>query len=124
MGERSESNRQPEAYEAPALPLSYAPEFVHGRDARATFKAASWDRTSNLPLTRRLLCPLSYHGVCLQCSERDSNPPLQFGRLALCRLSYHCDKKRRLNPPLQNFKCVGRGLNPRPPRWQRGVLPI
>lgn len=55
MGERSESNRQPEAYEAPALPLSYAPEL---------FKAASWDRTSNLPLTRRLLYPLSYHGLC------------------------------------------------------------
>src|SRR6266568_960535 len=31
MGERSESNRQPEAYEAPALPLSYAPEIVHGK---------------------------------------------------------------------------------------------
>ena len=62
MGERLESNQQPEAYEAPALPLSYAPEFVHGRGARATFKAASWDRTSNLPLTRRLLYPLSYHG--------------------------------------------------------------
>ncbi len=64
MGERLDSNQQPEAYEAPALPLSYAPEFVHGRDAHATFfKAASWDRTSNLPLTRRLLYPLSYHGA-------------------------------------------------------------
>src|SRR5436305_6978566 len=28
LGERSESNRQPEAYEAPALPLSYSPEIL------------------------------------------------------------------------------------------------
>jgi hypothetical protein len=26
MGERLDSNQQPEAYEAPALPLSYAPD--------------------------------------------------------------------------------------------------
>ena len=68
MGERSESNRQPEAYEAPALPLSYAPEIVWTMQgmllhAAHSTKAASWDRTSNLPLTRRPLCPLSYHGA-------------------------------------------------------------
>ena len=31
MGERLDSNQQPEAYEAPALPLSYAPELEGGK---------------------------------------------------------------------------------------------
>ena len=43
----------PEAYETSALPLSYAPRF---------FRAAGWNRTSDRPLTRRLLYPLSYRG--------------------------------------------------------------
>jgi hypothetical protein len=31
VGERLESNQQPEAYEASALPLSYAPDFLYPR---------------------------------------------------------------------------------------------
>jgi hypothetical protein len=54
LGERLDSNQQPEAYEAPALPLSYAPVYF--------FRAAGRHRTGDLSLTRRPLCPLSYHG--------------------------------------------------------------
>ena len=56
MGERLDSNQQPEAYEAPALPLSYAPV---GQNRRA----AGRHRTGDRSLTRRLLCHLSYHGL-------------------------------------------------------------
>lgn len=67
MGERLDSNQQPEAYEAPALPLSYAP-VIHPR-------AAGRHRTGDLPLTRRPLCRLSYHGLSHRtCSEWGSNP--------------------------------------------------
>src|SRR5438045_3587070 len=82
MGERSDSNRQPEAYEAPALPLSYAPEFVQSRELGSNQQRAAYEAAA-LPIE------LSRPGV-LQCSERELNPHLQFGRLALCRLSYHC----------------------------------
>src|SRR5882672_1016913 len=91
MGERLDSNQQPEAYEAPALPLSYAPEVVHARDARVTFKSRELGSNQQPAAYEAAALPieLSRPGV-LQCSDRDSNPPLQFGRLALCRLSYHC----------------------------------
>jgi hypothetical protein len=58
MGERLDSNQQPWAYEAPALPLSYAPKTILRKK-----KAAGRDRTGDLSFTRRLLCPLSYHGI-------------------------------------------------------------
>lgn len=51
-----DSNQQPEAYEAPALPLSYAPV------APLQQRAAGRHRTGDLSLTRRPLCRLSYHG--------------------------------------------------------------
>ena len=88
LGERSESNRQPEAYEAPALPLSYAPEIVHGRDARATFIHSRELGSNQQPAAYEaaaLPVELSRPGV-LQCSERDLNSHFQFGRLALCQV--------------------------------------
>ena len=140
MGERLDSNQQPEAYEAPALPLSHAPDSTAN-----TIRAAGRHRTGDRSLTRRLLCQLSYHGF-----RQDSRSPIcnlrlgetgiagtlrpfnrksqigirksksaagglrthdiRFGRPALCRLSY------------RYVKCAGRGSNPGPPPWQSGVL--
>jgi hypothetical protein len=138
MGERLDSNQQPEAYEAPALPLSYAPV---GQNRRA----AGRHRTGDRSLTRRLLCHLSYHGfgwdlrfaICnlrlgagiagtLRLFNRNSQignrksegaaggdrtHDIRFGRPALCRAEL----------PLR--KCAGRGSNPGPPPWQSGVHP-
>jgi hypothetical protein len=101
-GRRLESNQQPEAYEASALPLSYAPEFrLH------TARAASWNRTSDFRFTRTALCLLSYCGTRpARCSERGSNPHTRFGRPALSRLSYHCEVSRHTT------HCAGRESNP------------
>ena len=71
---------------SPCHPLTLSP--LHPSTPSSS-KAAGWDRTSNRSFTRRLLCPLSYHGF--QCSRWGSNPRLRFGRPALCRLSYHCE---------------------------------
>jgi hypothetical protein len=84
----------PRAYEAPALPLSYAPVRVlrlRPRCQRALSRLKSPRPASN----RR---PVAYEATALptelqgpvHCSERESNPLLRFGRPALCRLSYHC----------------------------------
>jgi hypothetical protein len=58
-GSRLDSNQQPEAYEASALPLSYAPE----NHSRMPSRAASWNRTSDFRFTRAALCLLSYCGT-------------------------------------------------------------
>ena len=65
LGERLDSNQQPEAYEAPALPLSYAPVETLNRE-----RAAGRHRTGDRSLTRRLLCQLSYHGASEICDCR------------------------------------------------------
>ena len=102
-GSRLDSNQQPEAYEASALPLSYAPEQSLPHSARA----ASWNRTSDFRFTRAALCLLSYCGTRFaRCSERGSNPHTRFGRPALSRLSYHCLYTRHVT------HCAGRESNP------------
>ena len=62
LGERLDSNQQPEAYEAPALPLSYAPE-----------KAAGRHRTGDPPFTKQPLCQTELPRL-KTCSGRGSNP--------------------------------------------------
>ena len=52
---RLDSNQHPAAYEAAALPLSYAPSTIE--------QAARWNRTSNRRITSTVLCPLSYCGT-------------------------------------------------------------
>ena len=56
MGERPDSNQQPEAYEAPALPLSYAPELSKGREVDSNHQPAAYKAAA---------LPLSYHGTPL-----------------------------------------------------------
>ena len=70
----------PEAYETSALPLSYAPKNV---------RAAGWIRTSDRPLTRRLLCPLSYHGIW---AGQESNLCKRLFKPPLYLLSYQPGK--------------------------------
>lgn len=107
LGERLDSNQQPEAYEAPALPLSYAPVSNEGRGPASNRRPVAYEATA-LPseLPRRVHLRLA---ICdFQLGEGDT------------LVSSIATRQSQL----ANQQCNGWGSNPQHPVWKTGTLPV
>jgi hypothetical protein len=78
IGRRLDSNQHPQAYETCARPLSYAPVIAQ------YIRAVGWHRTSDRPLTRRLLCqtelPRHERGQVVRQESEPHGPGPRIGR--------------------------------------------
>ncbi len=103
---RQESNLRRPAFQAGALPSELRPRGVGGR---------GWIRTSCLLFVRQALIPMSYAPSC----DWDT----QGGSRTLTGVAHGALDAARL--PFRHLDLIpGQGVEPRPPRSERGVLPV